>query len=936
MDYCLPTDFSPTHHDLTLLTDLALHKFCGTVKNDLKVNKDTSNIVLNAADLQLADVSVTIAGAGSSSSEASAGTFVPVSQSIDAINQRAMFVFPTTFTAGSRLRLFIAFQGQLSGNLIGYYEGTWEHEGEKKLYTVTQFEPTAARRAFPCWDEPLCKSTFGMSMVSKSSTVNLFNAPVVSEEPYEEADDVHGLLKGASSSEDWKVTRFDLSPLMSAYLVAFANGEFEYVESAFTSPISGKTRPLRVHASPPSVHQAKYLLEVTAKVLPVYEQVFDIEYPLPKLDTLVIQDMDAYAMENWGLITGRASHYLLDPNASNVAQKQAIVGMQFHEIAHMWFGNITTMEWWTYLYLNEGFATLMGELIIPDRVFPEWKLDSAFITLHVNEAMALDNKLSSHPVEVDCPDANKINQVTFTDSPQRSPSTELLSRSLTLYHTPRQLLFLACWRIMSGSTLSLRAFPLYLKAHLYGNSIARDLWKGFDASEFMNAYITKPGIPLVTVAESEDGIRVAQCRFLQSADVDDAKTLWRVLSRPFLYFAPYLCSDVDFSFRNVPLNILTVDSDGKRTVDKFVLKSQSDSYSIHTKWPFKLNARAFGYCELCASCLILDLFDTFPAADRVLYTPARFRSIAIEAAKSDSVIDARDRLGLVQDAFALARAHFLGLSTALDLLTVFKDLREYYVWASVSTALESLTSIWWENQPVVELLNELRRFLFKPIVSELGYEYSADEHPDVSLLRTCAITNASQANDDELTRAHSVVNELRIRFKPFQETKDSSLIPEELQRPIYSTAVEHGGEEEYEFVKGIVENPQTPTQQLAAIAAMCSTENRDRILSTFDYTKTKARDQDVHHFITELMKNRKIYEKFKDGFSIGNLIKLTFRPLTTKNDYEETKTFFDGTDTSNYALIVPQVLESIQENRIYIEKSTDDLLNWLDNWKKGQ
>ncbi|KIK68755.1 hypothetical protein GYMLUDRAFT_256415 [Collybiopsis luxurians FD-317 M1] len=377
---------------------------------------------------------------------------------------------------------------------------------------------------------------------------------------------------------------------------------------------------------------------------------------------------------------------------------------------------------------------------------------------------------------------------------------------------------------------------------------------------------------------------------------------------------------------NVPLNILIVDSDGKPTVDKVVLKSQSDSYPIDTKWPFKLNARAFGYY-------------------RVLYTPARFRSIAIEAAKPNSVFDVGDRFGLVQDAFALARAHFLGLSTALDLLTVFKDLREYYVWASISTALESLTSIWWENQTVVELLNELRRFLFKPIVSELGYKYSADEHPDVPLLRNCAITNASQAKDD------NVVNKLRKRFKHFQETKDSSLIPEELQSPIYCTAAEHGGEEEYEFVKSIVENPQTPTQQLAAIAAMCSTENRDRILATIDYTTNKARDQDAHHFVIELMKNPKvkrqyveyfkenydmIYKKFKDGFSIGVLIRLTFRPLTTEKDYEDTKTFFDGKDTSKFSLIIPQVLESIQENKVFIEKPTDDLLNWLENWKKGQ
>ncbi|KAJ3908849.1 leucyl aminopeptidase [Lentinula edodes] len=903
MNYRLPTDVSPTHYDLTLLTDLTLHKFRGTVEVALKVVTDTSKIVLNVAELHLSDASVTVAG----EEEA----FVPVSQSIDSIDQRATFVYPCTFTAGSSLKLFIAFEGKLNESLIGYYEGTWEDGGQKKFYTVTQFEPTAARRAFPCWDEPSCKATFEMSMVSASDTVNLFNTPVISEEQYEDADDVHGLLRQASIG-DWKITRFERSPLMSTYLVAFANGQFEYLESSFKSPISGKTRPIRVYANPSSIHQAKYTLGVTAKVLPVYEQVFDIEYPLPKLDTLVIEDMDAYAMENWGLITGRASHYLLDPNASNIQQKQAIVNIQFHEVAHMWFGNITTMEWWTYLYLNEGFATLMGELIIPGnldtlygsgylsticvrifmssfpRVFPEWNLDAAFIALHINDAMLLDNKLSSHPVEVDCPDANKINQAGL-GTPTPHLSTDGHERFSTHYPTQKQLPF---------------------SSNLYGNSVTHDLWKGieeatgFDSSNFMDAYISKPGFPVIKVTESEGIIHIVQARFLQKGTIDDTNTIW-----------------------NIPLNLLTVDSDGKSSISKVVLKERSSSYAVNTEQLFKLNAGTFGYY-------------------RVMYTPERFRRIAIEAAKANSVLNTGDRLGLVQDAFALAGAQLMSLSDALELLTIFKDVRDYYVWSSISTALSNLINIWWEHAEVIDLLNEFRRILFKPIVSEIGYTYSADEDPDTSLLRTCAVINASQAKDEE------VVNELRQRFKQYQATRDNSLIPEELQGPIYTSAVEFGGEEEYLAIKRIVDDPKTPTEKLAAIGAMCSVADRKLITSTIHYMTTEARDQDVPHLVLELMKNPKIkrefvahfkdnydvlYEKFKDGFSISGLVQRVFSPLTSKKDWEDTKAFFeDGRDTSRYALTVTQVLVTIQENMANIESSTDDLLSWLRNWKKTQ
>lgn len=132
MNYRLPTDVSPIHYDLTVLTDLTLHKFRGTVEVDLKVVTDTSKIVLNVAELHLSDASVTVVGEEKA--------FVPVSQSIDSIDQRATFVYPCTFTAGSSLKLFIAFEGKLNESLLGYYEGTWEDGGQKKFYTVTQFE----------------------------------------------------------------------------------------------------------------------------------------------------------------------------------------------------------------------------------------------------------------------------------------------------------------------------------------------------------------------------------------------------------------------------------------------------------------------------------------------------------------------------------------------------------------------------------------------------------------------------------------------------------------------------------------------------------------------------------------------------------------------------------------------------------------------------
>jgi aminopeptidase 2 len=261
-------------------------------------------------------------------------------------------------------------------------------------------------------------------------------------------------------TEKWKITQFESTPPMSSYIVAFANGHFEHLESFYTSPLSGKTRPLRIYTTSDVIDQAQFALDVKAKVLPLYEQVFDIEYPLPKLDTLVAHDFDDSAMENWGLITGRTSAFLLDPKRVDMAAKKRVVTVQSHEVAHMWFGNITTMEWWDYLYLNEGFATLMGEVIIADKIYPDWKVDCEFITEHLNDALRLDAKLSSHPIEVDCPDANKIDQIF--DALSYSKAASVL-RMLSDY---------------VGEERFLKGVSLYLKKRLYGNSITKDLWEG--------------------------------------------------------------------------------------------------------------------------------------------------------------------------------------------------------------------------------------------------------------------------------------------------------------------------------------------------------------------------------------------------------------------------------------------------------------------------
>jgi len=879
---------------VTIRTDLEKLTFDGFVKISLDVKKETSTIVLNTAELDLGSASVY--------SDTLNNGQVQSSHSIDTITERATFHFPSSLPAGSKAQLQIGFRGKLIGSMMGYYKSSWEHEGETKYYALTQFEPTAARRAFPCWDEPLLKATFAVTLVSRANTVNLSNMPAISEEMYvpdaaketAQSPDLAKLFSSLTTQYDeWKITRFQTTPLMSSYIVAFANGHFEYLEKTVHLPLSGKTLPLRIYATSDIIHQAQFALDVKAQVLPLYEQVFDVAYPLPKLDTLVASDFDAGAMENWGLITGRTSAFLLDPKSADLQAKKNVATTQSHEVAHMWFGNITTMEWWNYLYLNEGFATLMGEVIIADKVFPEWKVDSEFITNHLNRALSLDAKLSSHPIEVDCPDANHINQIF--DALSYSKAASVLR--MLLNHV--------------GEERFLKGVSLYLKKKLYGNSVTNDLWEGIgtatglDVIQIMDNWISKIGFPVLTVTESAAGIHIRQDRFLEAGHTEpkDNETIW-----------------------NIPLSLLSVDQSGKITMNKTImLEEREKTIAIDTSKPFKLNAGTVGVY-------------------RVFYTPERLTKIAIEAAKHDSYFSLNDRIGLVHDAMALSKAGLAKLSSALTLVDVLRNEKEYLVWSGISESLFNLVSVWWEHPEIVDKLNAFRQELFVPLVEKLGYEYSNADSADTSLLRTLAISQAALAGNE------GVINELNSRFTHFMETGDDTRIPADLQRVIFSVAVEHGGREEYEAVIKIHEKPKTPTSRISAIIGMGATQDPKLAEETLQYILTKSRDQDVRHFFRGLRNNFKtrrllakffkdkydvLSERFEGNFTLTYLVEISLSSSSTEEDYKGIVEFFKDKDISKYNLSLSQTLESIRANIKYIERSSEDLLEWLQRWQKG-
>ncbi|KAJ7489700.1 leucyl aminopeptidase [Mycena galericulata] len=870
--YRLPTDTIPLHYDLKIRTDLKDLSFDGAVDITIRFNADTSTVVLNVFQLELGSTQVT----------AGHEVLTPIDQIINSDTQRVTLSFAQPFKRGSEAILRMTFRGKVA-SMSGYFKSEWVHDGVTEHYTATYFEPTYARRTFPCWDEPALKATFAVTLVSRTGTVNLSNMPALSEGSYDPVKEPLEESFGADKNPaEWITTRFGTTPKMSTYIVAFANGPFVHLESSFTSALTGRVCPVRIYATPDLIDQAHFSLDLTTRVLPMLETMFDLEYPLPKMDILNANGILG-ALESWGLIVGDPNAFLFDPATGATSTQKRVVDITGHELAHQWFGNIVTMEWWDNLWLNEGFATLMGG-IISDRLYPEWNIAASVVNGSLKWALSMDAKLSSHPIQVECPDANHVTEIMDGITYMKGASLlRMLSNLL-------------------GEQVFLGGVAQYLKARKFGSSVAQDLWdalsraSGTDVGQLMEAWISKTGYPIITVSEAPGGVNIRQNLFLASgvADEKDDQTLW-----------------------TVPLNLLTLDSAGNLKIDKSLFLSGREQFSeLDTNKPFKLNASATGFY-------------------RVLYTSEKLNKLALQAAKGNIC----DMVALLNDAMALAKAGLAKLSSALTLMDGFAGTTEYIILEGIAANINGLLETWWEHPKIVERLLSLDRSIFVPLVSKLGYEYDSEESSDTAALRTLAVKRAANAGDP------TVVAQLQSRFAELM-IGNFSRVPPDLLGQIYMTGVRFGGREEYEHVWKILLTTKSPAEEGQTASAIGAAEDPALMATTLERL-LQQNDGAVDWLLAALSAQRKsrrpLVRFFKDNYDALHTrfensgfeyySQLPFRILTTQSDYEDTKAFFKTKDTSKFIRSVEQTLETIEGNIKYVQRSTDEINEWFDAWE---
>jgi aminopeptidase N len=483
----LPAGVTPLHYDIMVDPDAAAMTFTGDETVTIAVARPTRTITLNALDLTIGKVTLD-------------GVVQPSAVALDPKAQTLAITFTRPVAAGEH-RLSIAFAGKINASAAGFFAVDYqETEGSKakdRRLLVTQFEPADARLFAPMWDEPGRKATFTLTAATPRGQTAFSNMPIA---------------KTVQRADGKTLVTFETTPKMSSYLLFLGMGDVER-----RTTMVGKTE-IGVITRKGALDQGDYALASAARILAYYNAYFGTPYPLPKLDMIAAPGSSQFfsAMENWGAILYFDRAVLLDPRLSSENDRQNVFNTVAHEMAHQWFGDLVTMDWWDDLWLNEGYASWMAGKVAND-LNPGWNVAAQDVAFDRQRAFAADARASTHPIVQPIATVDQISQAFDTITYQKGQATIGMIEAV-----------LGPDRFRDG----VRA---YMKAHAYGNTRTDDLWaalsaaSGRDVKRFADSFIRQGGVPLIRGGEPlcKDGqttIALSQARFGLDAASKEARS----------------------------------------------------------------------------------------------------------------------------------------------------------------------------------------------------------------------------------------------------------------------------------------------------------------------------------------------------------------------------------------------------------------------------
>lgn len=389
--------------------------------------------------------------------------------------------------------LTIRYSGHITDTMHGLYPCYYDDEGEKKEMLMTQFESHHAREVFPCIDEPEAKATFQLTIESEKDQHILSNTPVEYRE-----DSVHTTT-----------VRFETTPRMSTYLLAFVIGDLHRISATSRSGVEVSMYATTNHHT----STLAFSLDIAIRAIDFFEKYFSIPYPLKKSDHVAVPDFSAGAMENWGLITYRERVLLVDEKTAQTT-KELVASVICHELSHQWFGNLVTMKWWDDLWLNESFANMM-EYVAVDALEPSWNIWQHFASHETAVALSRDHISGVQPVKVHVHHPDEI--------------TALFDPAIVYAKGSRLLRMLQSY---VGEEVFRNGLHDYFTTHAYSNTTSDDLWRSLekytdkDVGKLMSPWLSQSGFPVVHVHTTEEGYRLKQQRLIIGGH--DETQLWPV------------------------------------------------------------------------------------------------------------------------------------------------------------------------------------------------------------------------------------------------------------------------------------------------------------------------------------------------------------------------------------------------------------------------
>uniref|UniRef100_A0A3F2YVF0 Aminopeptidase n=1 Tax=Anopheles culicifacies TaxID=139723 RepID=A0A3F2YVF0_9DIPT len=666
--------------------------------------------------------------------------------------------------------------GMMEENMRGFYRSYFKQNGTQVWLGSTQFEQTEARRAFPCFDEPKFKATFLLKLNYKHLEYNVFsNTPIAKSEVI---------------GNDRTLATFSITPKMSTYLLAFIVAPYNTTGDDILQVLS---RPQAVNQTTYSINEGLKLLNALGEWL---QYPFNSVPEITRMYMAAVPDFSAGAMENWGLVTYRESNLLYVPEDATSLQQQRIATIISHELAHQWFGNLVTCEWWDVTWLNEGFATYF-EYFGTAVVEPAWELDQQFVIDKLHTAMQTDGTVSTHP----------MTHPVYT----QAQATAIFD---TISYNKGGVVLRMLEHHMSTEVFK-AALVEYVKDRQFKSSRPEHLFAVLDkhnssASAFMKPWTTQPGFPLVSVTTNENGFSITQQRFLINGTNQEDKLLWPL---PITY-----ATNGD-EFSNTKPTLV-----GTETYNISVSNAANVQYFI-------LNNQQVGYY-------------------RVHYDDALWEKISKALrTRGFAGIHVLNRAQIVDDLFNLARADVMGYSKALDMLEYLKEETEYAPWMAAANGLATLAlRIHPEDE---KLFSQHIKDMFGKVYEYVQFQAPAQSERRLhTYLRRLVLDWTCRYGHDGCSK--SALKE----FETFR-TNSSVKVHPDLRQVVYCEGVRRGSLEQFDFLLNLYLTTNVATEQQLTLQGMSCATEKAVIYKFMNLTSSPdVRSQDKSTALSLLLNNQ--------------------------------------------------------------------------------